>query len=148
MNDELRFVISKAISIRQVCSIRLSIARALLEASLLCYETNSKPYWREYSFYSIYIYIYFNVIMSLNNVCNIPFVFICVPFHAFSSNDVPMISLLVYFVRNDKNKDDQSILCLMVNRGRRPASSAAMILTQLTHSILGTVRVKKSIFVG
>ena len=62
------------------------------------------------------IYIRFNVMMPLSNptmniVCNIPLVFICVHNNilCFLSYHVPMFSLLMYFVRNDKNKDDQSI---------------------------------------
>ena len=62
------------------------------------------------------IYIRFNVMMPLsnptmNNVCDIPFVFICVhnTMLCFLSYHVPMFSLLMYFVRNDKNKDGQSI---------------------------------------
>ena len=62
------------------------------------------------------IYIRFNVMMPLsnptmNNVCNIPLIFICVhnAILCFLSYHVPMFSLLMYFVRNDKNKDDQSI---------------------------------------
>ena len=60
--------------------------------------------------------IRFNVVMPLsnptmNNICNIPLVFICVhnTILCFLSYHVPMFSLLMYFVRNDKNKDDQSI---------------------------------------
>ena len=60
------------------------------------------------------IYIRFNSMMPLsnptmNNVCNIPFVFICVhnAILCFLSYHVPMFSLLMYFVGNDKNKDDQ-----------------------------------------
>ena len=46
----------------------------------------------------------------MNNVCNIPLVFIYVhnAILCFLSYHVPMFSLLMYFVRNDKNKDDQS----------------------------------------
>ena len=48
---------------------------------------------------------------TMNNVCNIPLIFICVhnAILCFLSYHVPMFSLLMYFVRNDKNKDDQSI---------------------------------------
>ena len=62
------------------------------------------------------IFIRFNVMMPLsnptmNNVCKIPFIFICVhnTILFFSSYHVPMFSLLVYFFRNDKNEDDQSL---------------------------------------
>ena len=74
------------------------------------------------------IYIRFDVMMPLtnptmDNVCYIPFVFICVlnTILCFLSYHVPMFSLLMYFVRNDKNKDDQSInqtkLTLLLRHG-------------------------------
>ena len=47
----------------------------------------------------------------MTHVCNILFVFICVYNTSLCilSYDVPILSLLMYFIRNDKNKDEQSI---------------------------------------
>ena len=75
---------------------------------------------------SLIVWIRFNIMMSLCdppmiNVCYIPFVFSHVHntiLYSFLSCDVPMVSLLIYFCRSDKNKDDQSLIS--IDDVRRP----------------------------
>ena len=50
MNDDLGFIVFKPVSIPRVCALRLPVARVLLEATLLCYETNCKSHLRDYGF--------------------------------------------------------------------------------------------------